>query len=59
MVAKSYLDYSETARDTKKLRSYEQNNNLLDKRPLYERISNVDDIKPILKKYKSTWMLEY
>jgi hypothetical protein len=56
---KDYLTYSESANDTKKLKSFEQNNNLLDKRPMHARISNVDDIKPILKKYKSIWMLEY
>lgn len=56
---KDYLTYSENADDTKKLKSFEQNNNLLDKRPMHARISNVDDIKPILKKHQSIWMLEY
>ena len=54
-----YLTYKENAEDTKKLMSFQQNNNLLDKRPMYKRISNLDQIKPILKKNNSLWMLEY
>ena len=53
-----YKNYTETKQDTRKLKSFEQNNNLLDKRPMHKRISNVDDIIPLLERYNAMWMLE-
>ena len=55
---KWYTTYSESKLETQKLKSFEQNNNLLDKRLMKNRISNVDEIKVILKNRKALWMLE-
>lgn len=53
-----YKNYTETKEDTRKLKSFQQNNNLLDKRPLHKRISNLEKIIPILEKHNAMWMLE-
>ena len=55
---KHYLNYKESKYDTKKLKPCEQNNNLLDSRPLRERISNVSEIEDFLKAKNCLWMLD-
>mgnify|MGYP005640452301 CR=1 FL=1 len=55
---KWYKTYSESVEETKKLKACEQNNNLLDKRKIRERISNVDELLLILKNRGALWMLD-
>ncbi len=55
---KWYKSYSESVEETKKLKCYAQNNNLLDKRKTRDRISNVDELMLILKNRKALWMLD-
>jgi hypothetical protein len=55
---KLYLTYGETKEDTKKLKPCAQNNNLLDKRSLKDRIENVNEIELILKNRQALWMLD-
>lgn len=53
-----YVDYDEDMKKQKKLSVFDRNNNMFDRRPIHQRVSNLEATTKALQKYDALWMLE-
>ena len=54
----NYVDYDEDMKKQKKLSVFDRNNNMFDKRPIHQRVSNLEATTKALQKFDALWMLE-